>query len=207
MSARFKIVGDIGAGDACADVLGQFLNDNSGPVTLFINSAGGDAPEGAALMAEVERHGNVTTYIQGICASSATLPAVAARRIIMHPAAMFMIHEPYAKAEGTADHHRSAADALEKMSQTYAAAYSRHTGHPVKTLLAWMKQETWLTAEEALELNFCDEIEALETAPQMVAAFDYSRFRAAPIDLVRLAQKNGWATGSPDHQNTEKQNA
>ncbi|MCW1931731.1 head maturation protease, ClpP-related [Pararhodobacter zhoushanensis] len=207
MKPRFDISGNIGSGNACATDLAEFFAQNLGSVTICINSGGGSAAEGAAMMAEVERHGKVTTYIQGICASAATLPAVAGRTIIMHPAAMFMIHEPYAMAEGTADQHRSAADALEKMSGTYAAAYARHTGHPVKTIAAWMKQETWLTADEALELNFCDRIEALETGPQMVAAFDYSKFRGAPRHLLRLARENGWGTGSPNHQSTEKQNA
>ena len=207
MPARFDIKGDIGVGKACANVLGEFLRAHPEPVMLHINSGGGDAAEGAALMAEVERHGRVTAVVQGIAASAATLPAVAAQTIIMHPAATFMIHEPWAMAGGTGDGHRVIADTLDKMSMVYARAYARATGHSVQRIAAWMKQETWLTAEEALELNFCDRIEGPSDAPKMVAAFDYTKFRAAPAELVRLTQQHGWATTAPDHTKQEMQDA
>lgn len=204
MSARFELNGDIETGQASR--LAGFLAANPGAVTLHINSPGGDALEGAALMAEVERHGAVTVRVQGIAASAATLPMVAAQQVIMHPAAMVMIHEPSAWGGGTADQLRDTAATLDKMSATYAAAYARHTGHTVSRIAAWMKAETWLTAEEAVELRFADQIEKAK-APQVVAAYDYTKFRQPPEGLVRLAQKNGWATGSPIPKSKEKKNA
>lgn len=207
MAPRFDIKGDIGVGKACADALGEFLRTHPEPVFLHINSGGGDAAEGAALMAEVERHGKVTAVVQGIAASAATLPVVGAQTIIMHPAATFMIHEPWVMAGGTGDGHRAIADTLDKMTLTYARAYARSTGHSVNRIAAWMKQETWLTAEEALELNFCDQIEVPSGAPKMVAAFDYSKFRAAPAELLRLTAQNGWANASTNQNEMEKQNA
>lgn len=204
MSARFELNGDIETG--AASRLAGFLAANPDTVTLFINSPGGDALEGAALMAEVERHGAVTVHVQGVAASAATLPMVAAKEVVLHPAAMVMIHEPSAWGGGTADELRDTAAALDKMSATYAAAYARHTGHPVARIAAWMKAETWLTAEEAVELRFADRIEAAK-APQMVAAYDYTKFRQPPDALVRLARKNGWATGSPVPKSQEKKDA
>lgn len=205
MVSRFALNGDIEAG--AASRLASFLLHNPGSVTLFINSPGGDALEGAALMAEVERHGEVTVHVQGVAASAATLPLVAAKEVVMHPAAMVMIHEPSAWGGGTADELRDTAAALDKMSATYAAAYARHTGHPTARIAAWMKAETWLTAEEAVELRFADRIEAADKHPQMVAAYDYTKFRQPPEGLVRLAQKHGWATASPADKSQEKKNA
>ncbi|RRH68328.1 head maturation protease, ClpP-related [Falsigemmobacter faecalis] len=201
---RFELNGDIVAG--AANRLAEFLAAHQGPVTLHINSPGGDALEGAALMAEVERHGAVTVRVQGIAASAATLPMVAAREVILHPTAMVMIHEPSALTGGTADELRDTAAVLDKMSSTYAEAYARHTGHPVSRISAWMKAETWLTAAEAVELRFADQIEGAK-APQMIAAFDYTKFRQPPLGLVRLAQQNGWATGSSVIPQQEKKNA
>jgi len=188
-----RLDGDILPGAAAA--LAEFLCQHPGqPVTLIVNSAGGDAAEGAALAAEVERHGLVDVTVRGICASAATLPMVAARSVTIHPAAMVMIHEPGATASGTADHHRQAADALQKIARTYAGIYARHTGHPVETILAWMKAETWMDAHEAVELRFADQIEAEADELPMVARADYAaRFRAAPESLRRLAAKHGWA--------------
>lgn len=204
MSARFQLSGDIESG--VSDRLAAFLSANSGNVTLFINSPGGDALEGAAMMAEVERHGAVSVHVQGIAASAATLPMVAAREVIMHPAAMVMTHEPFAWGGGTADELRDTAAALDKMTATYAEAYARHTGHPVARIAAWMKAETWLTADEAVELRFADRVERAQP-PQMVAAYEYSKFRQPPEGLIRLAQKNGWVTGSPDPTSQENKNA
>ena len=204
MPARYDLEGDIGTGTASAATLGAFLRDNAGPVDLFLDSPGGDAMEGAALMAEVERHGRVTVHVRGIAASAATLPMIAAREVVMHPAAMIMIHEPAVLGGGTADELRSMADSLDKMARTYAEAYARHTGHPVARIAAWMKAETWLTAEEALALNFCDRLEDAHASAATVAAFDYTRFRAAPETLVRLAKENGWATASSELDPAEK---
>src|SRR5690606_2362252 len=181
MSARFELNGDIESG--AASRLAGFLSANPGAVTMFINSPGGDALEGAALMAEIERHGAVTVHVQGGAASAATLPMVAAKEVILHPAAMVMIHEPCAWGGGTVRERRDTADALDKVSATYAAAYARPAGHPVARVAAWMKTETWLTAEEAVELRFADRIEAAAKAPQMVAAYDYSKFRQPPEAL------------------------
>jgi ATP-dependent Clp protease, protease subunit len=146
----YRLTGDVAKGQAAA--LAEWLAANPGPVVVVINSPGGDAAEGAALMAEVERHGQVTVRVLGIAASAATLPMVAAHAVLIHPAALVMIHEPGAWAEGTADNHRAAAAVLDKMTMTYAQAYARHTGHPVQTILDWMQAETWMTADEAVAL-------------------------------------------------------
>lgn len=204
MPARFDLVGDIESG--MASRFAAFLRENPGPVTLYINSPGGDALEGAALMAEVERRGEVSVYVQGIAASAATLPMVAAQTVTLHSAAMVMIHEPATWGGGTADQLRDMAASLDKISATYAEAYARHTGHPVSRIAAWMKAETWLSAQEAVELRFADRVE--ETAAQQaVAAYDYTKFRQPPADLVRLARENGWAADPSVIQSKEGRNA
>lgn len=192
-SPQFDITGDIGTDDVSASALANFLTHNQGYVTVLINSPGGDAMEGAAMMAEIERHGRVTAFVQGIAASAATLPMVAAREVVIHPTAMVMVHEPSAWGGGTADKLRDIAQALDKMGLTYAHAYARHTGHTVARIAAWMKAETWLTAQEAVELRFADRIEGTG-ATMTAAAFDYSKFRDPPEALVRLTKENGWAS-------------
>lgn len=201
MTPRFEISGEIGEGQACAEPLRNFLAENTGAVDLFINSPGGIATEGAAMMAALEQHGNVTVRVVGLAASAASLAALGGKRVLMHSAALLMIHDPSGFTFGPADAHRAAAANLDKMSDTYARAYARATGHDIDRIKSWMKAETWLTANEALELNFCDEIEGTETAETDFAAFDYGRFRNAPSNLIRLAQRNGWAAASPDASN------
>jgi ATP-dependent protease ClpP protease subunit len=192
---RFELSGDIEQG--AAPELADFLTEHPGPVVLVINSAGGSAPEGAAMAAEIERHGKVTAQVQGIAASAASLVAVACYEIVIHPAAMMMIHEPSAVTGGTADDLREAAAALDKMNLTYAQAYARYTGHSPTTILAWMKAETWLTAEEAIELRFADRMEPVHDPAPIFAKADYLRFSAAPEFLRDLSKKNGWSAVLP----------
>ncbi|MFN4159380.1 MAG: head maturation protease, ClpP-related [Gemmobacter sp.] len=201
---EFRIEGDITANTTSA--LALFLAENTGKVRVVINSYGGVASEGAAIYAALQARGSdVTVLIVGMAASAASLAAMGGWHIVMHEAAALMIHEPYAGIEGTADTMRAAADAMDKITGIYAAAYARSTGHPVERIAAWMKAETWLSAEEALELNFIDEIDTGAAEP--LARFDPTRFRATPPELLRAARANGWVPAAPDAGKMEKTNA
>ena len=194
----YQIDGEITEGST--PPLLEFLMSNPGPVDVTINSPGGNAIEGAAQMAAIESHGQVNIWVRGIAASAATLPMIAGRTIHIHTSALIMIHNPSAFTFGTADEHRKSATALDKMGDTYAQSYARFTGHPVDRIAAWMAEETWLTAQEALDLNFCDQIEGQSEQAEMVAAFNYTRFRHPPDNLKAIVAKNGWATASPKSQ-------
>ncbi|MBL3611034.1 head maturation protease, ClpP-related [Rhodovulum sulfidophilum] len=195
MTETIHIYGPIGEGENTPPRIGAFLDDNAGvPVVIAVNSYGGIASDGAAILAQLDRHGQVRVEVLGVAASAASLLVMGAAEIAMHRAAHLMIHEPSNLAWGTADDLRREAGMLDKISETYAQAYARATGHPVERIRAWMAAETWMTADEALALNFCDSLfgdeEAFQSEP--VAAFDYTRFKAAPPELVRLAARNGW---------------
>lgn len=163
------------------------------PVSVVINSPGGDAFEGAAMLAELRDHpGRVTVTIRGIAASAASLIAMGAAEIVMDPAAVMMIHDPSAFTIGPARAHRQSAEMLDKLGGVYAAAYAARTGNRLADVVAWMEAETWLTAEEAVALGFADRV-AEPVEPRAVAAFDYTRFSRAPTELVALARAKGWA--------------
>jgi len=191
MTPRFDMTGIIGEDQCTAAAFRAFASRHAGsPLRVTINSPGGNAFEGAALVAEFERHGSVTTIGQGIVASAASLALMGGKEIVLHQDAAFMIHDPAVGIFGTAGDHRAAAQTLDKLSDVYAAAYARATGHPVARVKAWMAEETWLTAAEALALRFCDRIEGGDTAP--VAQFDFTRFQHAPDHLVQMTRANGW---------------
>ncbi|MBL3553178.1 head maturation protease, ClpP-related [Rhodovulum sulfidophilum] len=195
MTETLHIYGPIGEGENTPPRIGAFLDDNAGvPVVIAVNSYGGIASDGAAILAQLDRHGQVRVEVLGVAASAASLLVMGAAEIAMHRAAHLMIHEPSNLAWGTADDLRREAGMLDKISETYAQAYARTTGHPVERIRAWMAAETWMTADEALALNFCDGLFGDDDAPQSepVAAFDYTRFKAPPPELVRLAVRNGW---------------
>ncbi|SOC02190.1 head maturation protease, ClpP-related [Rhodobacter maris] len=192
MTEALHINGLIGEGENTTASVGRFLEANPGAAQIIVNSPGGDAHEGAGIMALVQDHGRVTVQVVGLAASAASLVAVAAKHVLMHSSAHMMIHEPASVIFGTAGELRGEADTLDKLTGTYAEAYSRATGQPVARIRAWMAEETWMTAEEALALNFCDEITGPNERARPVAAFDYTRFNAAPRSLVQLAKSKGW---------------
>lgn len=205
MNPRFDLSGEIGADAATGAAVGQFCDQNPGPIDIFINSFGGIASEGAAIFAALERHGRATAIVHGVAASAASLAMLGARQVLVHDAALVMIHDPAGMAMGGAQDLRAAAATLEKMTAVYAAIYSRATGNPVQRVLSWMREETWLTAVEAVALNFADAVIGGDSAQQPpVAAFDYRKFRAAPDHLVAMALQNGWATASPKTHVMEK---
>lgn len=201
---HFDLIGEIGIDDATGAAVGQFCAENPGPVDIFVNSPGGMATEGSAIFAALERHGQATAIIQGVAASAASLAMLGAKTVLLHDAAVIMIHEPGAIVFGSADDMRATAATLDKLTGIYARAYSRATGNPLARVLAWMKAETWMSAEQAVSLNFADGIEGRSTGnPTVVAAFDYRKFKAAPAHLVQMALQNGWVTASPKPLETE----
>lgn len=185
--------------------LDAFLTENPGPVVVVINSPGGVASEGAAMVAAIERHGAATVLIEGVAASAASLAAMGAHTIRMHRDAFLMIHDPAMFTFGAADEHTRAAATLDKLAGQYARTYARATGHPVERVRAWMKAETWLDAEEALSLNFCDEVTGGEDPARAVASFDYRLFKNPPARL--LPKRNGTATASPKSSTNEVNHA
>lgn len=187
--ATHRLEGEIGA--ATGDALAAFLEAHEGrPVRVIINSPDGIATEGAAMAVKVERHGQVTALGQGVVASAATWPVLAPQRAVLHWACLVMIHDPAALVIGNAAALRSWADEFDTIGEAHAAAYARWTGHPVARVLSWMRDETWLSAADALALGFADAIEARPEAVA-VARFDYGVVRHAPEALVRMTRDKG----------------
>ncbi len=180
----YAISGFIGEGNATADALRAYLTANPGRASVIINSPGGIASEGAAIRAELERHGNATVLIEGLAASAASLAAMGGKTIVMHADALLMIHNPSGLTIGTASAHRKTASTLDQFEEVYAAAYARASGNPVEMVRAWMEEEVWLSAEEALALRFIDRIEGNE--PVAVSPFDFTMYRNPPAHLVQL---------------------
>lgn len=133
------------------------------PITLRINSPGGDMHAGNAIFNMLERHeGEVTCYVDGLAASAASVIACAGT-LKMAKNAMFMIHNARTIAMGDSNDFKNAAESLEKANQTMITTYATKTGLTETKLKEMMDKETYLTANEALELGFADEVVGIET--------------------------------------------
>lgn len=153
----------------------------AGEIHLHLNSPGGSVFDGQAIYNALVRHpAKVTTYVDGLAASIASVIALAGDRVVMAANSLFMIHNPMSSVNGYASDMRKMADTLDKIRDSIAGVYSDKVKLTRDEIVAAMDEETWFSAEEALQLGFASEI----SAPIKVAAhFDLSRygFRHAPV--------------------------
>ena len=156
------------------------------PITLRINSPGGSVFDAVAIHNALTRHpAGVTAWIDGIAASAASYVAMAADEVVMPQNAFLMIHDPAGMVLGTAEDMRSMADALDKIKTSLVAGYAAKSGRPDAEIAELMRKETWLDAEEAVELGLANRI----AEPVRIAArFDIGRFRNAPPELVEAVE-------------------
>jgi len=145
---------------ASATALVEALNTVRGkPVSLHINSPGGDVFEARAMVAAVRAHDQpITAYVDGLAASSASWLALAASAVHIQDGGMFMVHNSWSWTWGNKHELRTTADLLDKIDGTIAQDYTRKTGADNATVVAWMDNETWFTAQEALDARLVDHI-------------------------------------------------
>jgi ATP-dependent Clp protease protease subunit len=158
-----------------------------GPVaelTVRINSPGGSVFDGVAIYNALKRHdAAITVWIDGIAASIASMIAMAGDQVVMPENAMLMLHDPSGLVMGTAFDMRAMAEALDKMKAGMVAAYCDKSGRDDAEIEALMAAESWLSAEEAVDLGLADRI---EQPVRMAAHFDLSRFHNIPPQLAAI---------------------
>jgi ATP-dependent Clp protease protease subunit len=139
------------------DQLTKFGKDAD--VTVRINSPGGSVTEGQAIYNALLRHkGEVTVEVDALAASMGSYIAMAGKTIRIAENAMVMVHNPWSIAIGNAKEMREAADVLEKFQGQMLKTYVARTGQSEEEVSALLDAETWLTAAEAIEKGFADEL-------------------------------------------------
>lgn len=178
----------------------QFWNElqNLGVIKelkVYINSPGGDVFAGQAIYSMLSRcQAQVTVYVDGLAASAASLIAMAGNRVIMPRNAMMMIHNPWTYAWGDANAFLQIAAELEKIREAMIPVYQAKTGLTKDEISKLLDAETWMTASEAVELGFADEIEeAKQVAASIISPgrmvvngieCDLSQYRNPPKLMV-----------------------
>lgn len=142
------------------------LNAGSGPVTIWLNSPGGDVVAAARIYNMLlDYPGKVTVNIDGIAASAASVIAMAASTVAMSPVSMLMIHNPATLAMGDKTELSRALDMLESVKDSIINAYQLKTGLSRAKLSKLMDMETWMDATAAIDLGFANEILTSKQAP------------------------------------------
>lgn len=145
------------------------------PLNVHLNCVGGDVFEGMAIYNVLKkRSARTTVYIEGIAASMGSVVALAADEVIMAENSLFMIHNAWGGAMGEADDLKRTAGVLEKISNEIASIYVKKTNLPLNEVKEMMDEETWLNAQEALDLGF---INSVSDAIKVAAKYDVSKFK------------------------------
>lgn len=171
--------------------LDQLGNDVE-TINLYINSPGGSVFEAMAIIAMLHRHpAKIISHIDGVAASCASVIPMISDKVIMPANSLMMIHHAMTGAWGNAAQLRKAADDVERISQSMCQYYLDKAGDKLDsdTLSGMLEEDTWLTAEQALEYGLCDEI---ITANNAVAyAFDdkwVKQYKNVPKQLMEQPQ-------------------
>lgn len=129
------------------------------PVTVVINSPGGDFFEGLAIYNLLREHPKtVTVQVIGIAASAASVIAMAGDTIQIGKAALMFVHNTQWMAAGDRHVMAKAADEMQVFDDLAAELYADRTGQQDKKVHNWMDDETFFGGEAAVEQGFADEL-------------------------------------------------
>lgn len=135
------------------------LDSGSGPITVYINSPGGDCIAASQIYTMLKEYKNtVTVKIDGLAASAASVIAMAGDKVIMAPTSLIMIHNPSMIAMGERKDFEKAIDILNEVKESIINAYQSKTGLSRAVISHMMDDESWMNANKAIELKFADEI-------------------------------------------------
>lgn len=140
-------------------VLDAIKAANGRPIDLHVNSEGGSAFDGFAIYTTLrDSDSEVTAYIDGLAASAASYLVMAADRIVMSDVAWMMIHNASTMAWGNKHDLAKEIETLDGIDKTISKAYAKRGGKTAEEFAALMDEETWLSAEDALEYGLVDEV-------------------------------------------------
>lgn len=170
-------------GGTDAETFVQALRGMTGDVAVRVDSPGGDVFAGRAMAQAIADYPSpVTVYVDGYAASAASIIAAAADKVVMGEGAFQMIHKAWTIEMGNSDQMLAAADLLDQIDaslvQTYANAASRRgKDKSADEFAALLAKETWLNAEQAIEIGLADEIKPYGSKTK---AWDLSAYAGAP---------------------------
>lgn len=148
-----------------------------------INSGGGDVMAGQEMYTMLRRRNDVDIEVESLAASAASVIAMAGHCMIS-PIGMLMIHcVSTSRISGNHQDMEKMAETLRTYDEALAEAYVAKTGRPRDEILKLMNEETWLTAERAVELGFVDGIS--EDSPMLTNA---SGMMAVTPEMVKKFQ-------------------
>lgn len=151
----------------------------AGPVTVNINSRGGDFFTGVNVYNQLREHdGEVTVRVLGLAASAASVIAMASDTLQIAKSAFLMIHNSHGFVMGNAADMESAAGLFRQFDGAMAGVYAERSGVDAKQIKKWMDAETFFNGAEAVDNGLADELlgsDQVENDEEPAAAAAYRR--------------------------------
>ena len=151
--------------ESCAVVIRGLLHlqrqDSTTPITLYINSPGGEVQSGLALYDVMQAVScPIRTVCLGMAASMGALLFIAGDEREILPHSRVMIHDPLigAGASGSALSVKARADDLMRIRDITAGVIARHSGMSIERVFELTASDTYFEAEEAVEAGLADRV-------------------------------------------------
>jgi ATP-dependent protease ClpP protease subunit len=128
-------------------------------ILVMINSPGGDVFDGIAIYNALRAHpAKVTTRVDGVAASIASVIAQAGDQRVMLTGSQMMIHEAWGITIGTSTDMRAYADLLDRQNENIAGIYARRASKEQSYFLELMKDDKWFNDQETVDEGLADEV-------------------------------------------------
>ncbi len=137
----------------------EMKNAEGGDLKFLINSGGGSTVQGSAMLGEMDKYeGTLHAHIIGICGSMATVVASKCQVVTMDANALYMIHNPQSAVAGEEKDMLTTANVLKNVKSNLLMNYVNKTGMSEEKISSMMDATTYMSAQEAYDLGFVDEI-------------------------------------------------
>ena len=195
---HLHLKGYVGGCDFDRNYVDYILARNEGkPVNVLIDSLGGSLATALSIASAFRAHGDVTVHFVGMNASAATIASLGAKHISMDSSAMYLVHKCSAEffewgslnADQLAevrDNCEAAIRDLNKLDNNVASMYAGKCSKKQEALLDLMREGGWLTAAEALEWGFVDEVTQFNEEKPVLTDAVASAMAAAGMPIPNL---------------------
>lgn len=157
-------------------------------INLRINSPGGSVTDGFAIYNALHRHpAKIIAHIDSLAASMASIIALTGETVHMADNAFYMIHRPWAYAVGDAEELSKIIEILDKNEAKIVNIYHQKSNLADDKIKAMMYETSWLTAAEAKEYGFIDEI---TEAVNIAAYVKPNQYKNTPQTLIKHSENN-----------------
>lgn len=169
------------------------------PVTVRINSYGGDVCTALDIRQQFLDHGDVTCYVFGMTASAATILATGAKKLYMGRHAFMLLHQCSMlvdkwdwlnadELESTIEELKKTCTDLHKLDMCAASLYAKRAGCEPEKMHEVMVDAQWLNADECLAIGLVDAIDEEEDEPVQMTAAVQRRFAACGLPALPAAK-------------------